>query len=71
MTGRNSARTTWRDGRDGTGWRKSARSSTHDRCCEASLIRPERVCLRDSHHPYGPVLPFSDREWLALVSSLR
>ncbi|MEE2039673.1 DUF397 domain-containing protein [Nocardiopsis sp. CT-R113] len=70
MTGRNDSQATWRDGRDGTGWRKSSRSGTGGDCCEASLGEPGRVVLRDSHHPDGDVLRFRTREWLSLVSSL-
>jgi hypothetical protein len=70
MTGRNSARTTWRDGRDGTGWRKSARSHNSGECCEASLSGPHDVLFRDSFHPDDSVLRFRPREWLALLSSL-
>ncbi|RKS06936.1 uncharacterized protein DUF397 [Nocardiopsis sp. Huas11] len=70
MTGRNSARTTWRDGRDGTAWRKSSRSPNRSECCEASLRRPREVLLRDSVHPDDAVLRFRSREWLSLLSSL-
>ncbi|GAA1446873.1 hypothetical protein GCM10009602_34660 [Nocardiopsis tropica] len=71
MTGRNGSSATWRDGRDGTGWRKSSRSASGSDCCEASLGEPGRVCLRDSHRPGGDVLRFRSREWLSLVSSVR
>ncbi|WP_159941648.1 MULTISPECIES: DUF397 domain-containing protein [unclassified Nocardiopsis] len=70
MTGRNDARATWKDGREGTGWRKSSRSSHTGSCCEASLNGTHGILLRDSLHPAGHVLRFRAGEWLALLSSL-
>ncbi|WP_317846069.1 DUF397 domain-containing protein [Nocardiopsis quinghaiensis] len=70
MTGRDDARATWRDGHDGTGWRKSSRSGERGECCEASLDASAGVLLRDSLHPDGNVLWFRSREWLSLLSSL-
>lgn len=70
MTGRDEARATWRDGRDGTGWRKSSRSGDRGECCEASLSGRKAVLLRDSFQPDGKVLRFGAREWLSLLSSL-
>ncbi|MFD6948985.1 DUF397 domain-containing protein [Nocardiopsis sp. NPDC060348] len=70
MTGRDDARAIWRDGRDGTGWRKSSKSGAKADCCEASLGKPDGVLLRDSHHPDGHVLRFGTREWLSLLASL-
>ncbi|MFI6576688.1 DUF397 domain-containing protein [Nocardiopsis sp. NPDC050513] len=69
-TGRDSERATWRDGRDGAGWRTSSWSTNNDRCCEASCERSGRVLLRDSLRPDGHILDFPDREWLSLLSSL-
>ncbi|WP_083922213.1 DUF397 domain-containing protein [Nocardiopsis halotolerans] len=70
MTGRNDARATWRDGHDGTGWRKSSRSQDDGTCCEASLGEAGAVLFRDSRHPDGHVLRFRAGEWLSLLSSL-
>jgi hypothetical protein len=70
MTGRNDARARWRDGRDGTGWRKSSMSSDAGSCCEASLGDPGRILFRDSHHPDGHTLRFGAGEWLSLLASL-
>ncbi|MEV2278247.1 DUF397 domain-containing protein [Nocardiopsis sp. NPDC049922] len=69
-TGRDRVRATWRDGRDGTEWRKSSRSPNTGACCEASLRRPPGVLFRDSVHPDGHVLRFHTREWLSLLASL-
>ncbi|MFE9244853.1 DUF397 domain-containing protein [Nocardiopsis sp. NPDC006938] len=65
------ASSTWRDGRDGTGWRKSSWSEPNNGCCEASLRERGRVLLRDSQNPDRGFLRFDPEEWLSLVARVR
>jgi hypothetical protein len=49
-------------------WKKSSHSTTGD-CVE---VRRERgvIQVRDSKCPRGPVLEFTDSEWLAFVAGV-
>jgi hypothetical protein len=50
-------------------WRKS--SWSHDNgCVEAAFVR-DRVAVRDSKDPNGPVLVFTAHEWAAFLSGVR
>lgn len=51
-------------------WRKSTRSGNTD-CVEVSRDLPERVAVRDSQDPTGPVLTFAEESWQAFVRDLR
>ncbi len=49
----------------GIQWRKSKRSGIGG-CVEVAVVG-DRVAVRDSKHPQGPVLVFSRTEWHAFV----
>ena len=50
-------------------WRKSSRSSSNG-CVEVAFVG-DRVAVRDSKDPGGPVLVFTAHEWEAFVGGLR
>jgi hypothetical protein len=50
------------------GWFKSSFSSG-DNCVQVRL--QEGVLVRDSKDPSGPVLSFTDHEWIAFVEGVR
>ena len=53
-------------------WRKSRHSGAHSHCVEAAVGRArERVLLRDSKDPAGPVLAFSPTGWKAFVRDIK
>jgi len=54
----------------GRDWRKSSHSGTDGDCVEFA-IDGERVLLRDSKDPTGPVLSFTRAEWIAFVRGTR
>jgi hypothetical protein len=49
-------------------WRKSSRSMNGN-CVEVAFVDGQ-VAMRDSKHPTGPVLMFSQDEWKAFVAGL-
>jgi len=51
-------------------WKKSSRSGQSGQCVEFA-IEGERVLLRDSKNPTGPVLTFTRAEWIAFVRGTR
>lgn len=53
-------------------WRKSSRSNGGGNadCVEIAEL-PDRIALRDSKHPAGPVLAFSSDQWRAFVGGIR
>ena len=52
------------------GWRTSSYSGTNGGCVQVAPA-PDRVLMRDSKNPGGPVLLFSEREWTAFVDGVR
>jgi hypothetical protein len=56
---------------DGAEWRKSNRSGRHsDNCVEVAFV-DGAIAVRDSKHPDGPVLLFTQAEWDAFVGGAR
>ena len=51
-------------------WVKSSRSGTNGNCVEVAFLGEDRVALRDSKDPEGPVLRFNRGEWLAFVDGV-
>jgi Domain of unknown function (DUF397) len=49
-------------------WRKSSRSSVNG-CVEVAFVG-DRVAVRDSKDPGGPVLLFSAHEWVAFLGGV-
>ena len=54
----------------GAVWAKSSRSGTNGNCVEVAFLSEDRVALRDSKDPEGPVLRFNRGEWLAFVDGV-
>jgi Domain of unknown function (DUF397) len=53
-------------------WRKSRRSNGSGNCVEvAALAEGQRLAIRDSKNPAGPVLLVSTDDWRSFTSSLR
>jgi hypothetical protein len=50
-------------------WRKSSRS-TNNGCVEVALVG-DRVAVRDSKDPAGPVLVFTAHEWASFLGGVR
>jgi len=52
-------------------WRKSATSGPHcDNCVEVAFV-DNAIVVRDSKHPEGPVLLFTQDEWDAFVGGAK
>ena len=53
-------------------WRKSSRSKDgHEGECVEVAELPDRVVMRDSKDPTGPILAFTNTEWSAFLSGIR
>lgn len=46
-------------------WRKASFSVNNGNCVELALLPDGGVAVRDSKDPQGPVLQFTQGEWLA------
>jgi hypothetical protein len=52
-------------------WRKSRRSSAQGDCVEAARLPGGGAALRNSRHPEGPALIFTDAELRAFVDGAK
>lgn len=51
-------------------WIKSSLSSYNDNCVEVAGLNGNRIWVRDSKHPRGPVLNFTSAEWDAFIGGV-
>lgn len=51
-------------------WRKSSRSNSNGGACVEVATLSDRVMVRDSKDPRGPVLAVSPAEWRAFLADL-
>jgi hypothetical protein len=52
-------------------WRKSARSSAQGNCVELAKLSGTEVAIRNSRHPQGPALIFTDAELDAFLAGVK
>jgi Domain of unknown function (DUF397) len=55
----------------GARWRKSARSSAQGNCVELARLSGAGVAIRNSRHPEGPALVFTDAELDAFLAGVK
>jgi hypothetical protein len=55
----------------GARWRKSRRSSAQGNCIETARLPGDQVAVRNSWHPQGPALIFSQAEVRAFVAGVK
>jgi hypothetical protein len=55
----------------GARWRKSARSSAQGNCVELAQLPGDGVAIRNSRHPQGPALVFTDAELDAFLTGVK
>ena len=55
----------------GARWRKSARSSAQGNCVELAKLSGSEVAIRNSRHPHGPALVFTDAELDAFIEGVK
>jgi hypothetical protein len=55
----------------GARWRKSARSSAQGNCVELARLSGSEVAVRNSRHPEGPALVFTDAELDAFLGGVK
>lgn len=54
----------------GIEWHKSRRSNSNGGNCVEVATLPDRVMVRDSKNPNGPVLAVSREQWRAFLTAL-
>jgi Domain of unknown function (DUF397) len=52
-------------------WRKSARSSAQGNCVELARLSGAEVAIRNSRHPDGPALVFTEAELDAFLGGVK
>jgi hypothetical protein len=52
-------------------WRKSGRSSAQGNCVETAELPNDQVAVRNSQHPKGPALIFSQAEIRAFLEGVK
>ncbi len=55
----------------GARWRKSGRSSAQGNCVETARLSGHEVAVRNSRHPEGPALIFTDAEVRAFLDGVK
>ena len=55
----------------GARWRKSTRSSAQGNCVELARLAGAEVAIRNSRHPQGPALIFTDAELDAFLAGVK
>ena len=55
----------------GARWRKSGRSSAQGNCVELARLSGSEVAIRNSRHPAGPALVFTDAELEAFLGGVK
>lgn len=52
-------------------WVKARASTANGACVEATSVRADEICVRNSRDPDGPVLRFTKREWVAFLAGAK
>ncbi len=52
---------------DRAAWRKSRRSNPSGNCVEIAMLASGEVAMRNSRHPGGPALIFTQSDWDAFI----
>ena len=55
----------------GARWRKSGRSSAQGNCVELAKLAGSEVAIRNSRHPHGPALVFTEAELDAFLAGVK
>jgi len=55
----------------GANWRSCGDSSAEDGCVEVAVNVPGIVAVRDGADPAGPILTFTEDEWVIFTTAVR
>ncbi|WP_433498912.1 DUF397 domain-containing protein [Sphaerimonospora sp. CA-214678] len=55
----------------GSAWRKSRHSNPNGNCVELTVLPNERVAMRNSRHPAGPVLIYGISDIAGFIRSVK